>query len=99
MLPHTWESGEVIPDEWTVPIPEGTQTGHQFKLRGRGMPLLKSRGHHGDLFVEMRVETPVKLSKKQKELLRAFEAESPQGCNPDTESFFAKMKEFLAGGA
>ncbi|MEA2824784.1 MAG: molecular chaperone DnaJ [Alphaproteobacteria bacterium] len=83
----------------TVSIPEGTQTGHQFKLRGRGMPLLKARGHHGDLFVEVRVETPVKLSKKQKELLRAFEAESPQGCNPDTESFFAKMKEFLAGGA
>jgi molecular chaperone DnaJ len=80
-----------------VVIPEGTQTGHQFKLRGRGMPLLKSGGHHGDLFVEVRVETPVKLSKKQKELLRAFEAESPKGCNPDSESFFAKMKEFLGG--
>jgi molecular chaperone DnaJ len=86
-------------DRAKVSIPEGTQTGHQFKLRGRGMPLLKARGHHGDLFVEVRVETPVKLSKKQRELLRAFEAESPQGCNPDTESFFAKMKEFLAGGA
>jgi len=80
-----------------VPVPEGTQTGHQFKLRGRGMPLLKSGGHHGDLFVEVRVETPVKLSKKQKELLRAFEMESPKGCNPDSESFFAKMKEFLGG--
>jgi molecular chaperone DnaJ len=80
-----------------VTIPEGTQTGHQFKLRGRGMPLLKANGHHGDLFIEVRVETPVKLSKKQKELLRAFIAEGHEGCQPDTETFFAKMKEFLGG--
>jgi molecular chaperone DnaJ len=82
-----------------ITIPEGTQTGHQFKLRGRGMPLLKSNGHHGDLFVEVRVETPVKLSKKQKDLLRAFNEEAAQGCHPESESFFAKMKEFLAGNA
>jgi molecular chaperone DnaJ len=82
-----------------ITIPEGTQNGHQFKLRGRGMPLLKSGGHYGDLFIEVRVETPVKLTKKQKELLRAFETESPQGCNPDSESFFAKMKEFLSGAS
>ena len=78
-----------------VTIPEGVQSGHQLKLRGKGMPVLKSGGHHGDLFVEVRVETPVKLTKKQKELLRTFEAESPKGCNPDSETFFAKMKEFL----
>ncbi|HYM18592.1 MAG TPA: molecular chaperone DnaJ [Micropepsaceae bacterium] len=81
-----------------ITIPEGTQTGRQFKLRGCGMPLLKGHGHHGDLFVEVRVETPVKLSKKQKELLRAFETESA-GTQPETENFFAKMKEFLSGGA
>ena len=63
------------------------------------MPLLKSNGHHGDLFVEVRVETPVKLSKKQKDLLRAFNEEAAQGCHPESESFFAKMKEFLAGNA
>ena len=80
-----------------VAIPEGAQTGHQFKLRGKGMPVLKTAGHHGDLFVEVRVETPVKLTKKQKELLRSFETESPAGCNPDSESFFARMKEFLSG--
>jgi molecular chaperone DnaJ len=82
-----------------VAIPEGAQTGHQFKLRGKGMPVLKTAGHHGDLFVEVRVETPVKLTKKQKELLRSFETESPAGCNPDSESFFARMKEFLSGAA
>jgi molecular chaperone DnaJ len=82
-----------------IAIPDGTQTSHQFRLRGKGMPGLKSHGHYGDLFVEMRVETPVRLTKKQKELLRAFEAEAPAGSNPDSESFFAKMKEFLAGAA
>jgi molecular chaperone DnaJ len=80
-----------------VTVPDGTQTGHQFKLRGKGMPLLKSHGHVGDLFVEVRVETPVKLSKRQKELLRTFESESHQGSQPESESFFAKMKEFLGG--
>jgi molecular chaperone DnaJ len=80
-----------------INIPDGTQTGHQFKLRGRGMPLMRSGGQFGDLFVEVRVETPVKLTKKQKDLLRAFEDESAQGSQPDSESFFAKMKEFLGG--
>ena len=81
-----------------ISIPDGTQTGHQFKLRGKGMPLLKAHGHHGDLFIEVRVETPVKLSKKQKELLRAFEAEASSGSQPESENFFAKVKEFLGGG-
>jgi molecular chaperone DnaJ len=80
-----------------INVPEGTQTGHQFKLRGRGMPVLRSGGQYGDMFVEVRVETPVKLTKKQKELLRAFEAESTQGSLPESESFFARMKEFLGG--
>jgi molecular chaperone DnaJ len=81
-----------------ISIPEGTQTGHQFKLRAKGMPVLKGHGQHGDLFVEVRVETPVKLTRKQKELLRAFEAEASAGNQPQSESFFAKVKEFLGGG-
>jgi molecular chaperone DnaJ len=80
-----------------VAIPDGTQNGHQFKLRGKGMPLLKAHGHTGDLFIEVRVETPVKLTKKQKELLKSFEAEANQGSQPESESFFAKMKDFLGG--
>ena len=82
-----------------ITIPEVTQTGHQFRMRSKGMPVLRSHGQHGDLFVEVRVETPVKLTKKQKELLRAFEEESREGTNPDSETFFAKMKEFLGGPA
>ena len=82
-----------------ITIPDGTQAGHQFKLRGKGMPLLKAHGHVGDLFVEVRVETPVKLTKRQKELLKSFEAEAHQGNQPETESFFAKVKDFLGGKA
>lgn len=82
-----------------ITIPEGTQTGHQFKLRGKGMPVLKGHGHYGDLFVEVRVETPVRLTRRQKELLRAFKDESPKGSQPDSETFLAKVKEFLSGNA
>jgi molecular chaperone DnaJ len=79
-----------------ITIPEGTQTGHQFRLRGKGMPQLRGQGAPGDLYVEVRVETPTKLSKKQKEMLRAF-ADNSDGTQPETEGFFAKMKEFLGG--
>lgn len=79
----------------TVKIPEGTQSGRQFRLRGKGMPVLRGGGIGGDLFVEVAVETPVKLSKKQKELLRAFEKESEPGSQPESEGFFAKVKDFL----
>ena len=81
-----------------IPIPEATQTGHQFRLRGCGMPVLKSGGAIGDLYVEVKVETPSKLTRKQKELLRAF-AENAEGAQPESEGFFAKMKDFLAGGS
>ncbi len=78
-----------------IDVPEGTQTDHRVRVRGKGMPALRGGGH-GDLYVEVRVETPTKLSKKQKELLRSF-AENDKGAQPEAESFFAKMKDFLAG--
>ncbi len=81
-----------------INIPEGTQSGRQFRLRGKGMPVLRGGGMAGDLYVEVTVETPVKLTKKQKELLRTFEKESEAGCNPETEGFFAKVKEFWKSG-
>jgi molecular chaperone DnaJ len=82
-----------------VTIPEGAQSGRQFRLRGKGMPVLRGGGMHGDLHVEIAVETPVKLSKKQKELLREFDKVSEEGCHPDTESWLAKAKNFLNGDA
>jgi molecular chaperone DnaJ len=80
-----------------VNIPEGTQSGHQFRLRAKGMPVLRGGSMSGDLYVEVVVETPVKLSKKQKELLRAFEQEAAPGCQPQSEGFLAKLKEFWTG--
>jgi molecular chaperone DnaJ len=82
-----------------VNIPEGTQSGRQFRLRGKGMPVLRGGSMSGDLYVEVVVETPVKLSKKQKELLRAFECGCEPGCQPEAEGFLAKLKEFWTGAA
>lgn len=78
----------------TVKIPEGTQTGRQFRLRGKGMPVLRGGGMNGDLYVELSVETPVKLSKKQKEILREFEKTCEPGCQPESEGFLSKLKDF-----
>jgi len=81
-----------------VAIPEGTQPGRQFRLRAKGMPVLRS-SQKGDLYVEIAVETPVKLTKRQKELLREFEGESKAGCQPEAEGFMARLKEFWSGEA
>lgn len=79
----------------TLKIPEGTQTGHQFRIKGKGMPGL--RGHSfGDLLVEVVVETPVKLSSRQKELLQELESgEHSAENNPLRKGFLAKIKEFF----
>jgi molecular chaperone DnaJ len=79
-----------------VAIPEGTQPGRQFRLKGKGMPVLRS-AQKGDLYVELAVETPVKLTKRQKELLREFDAESQAGTHPEAEGFLARLKEFWSG--
>jgi molecular chaperone DnaJ len=81
-----------------ITIPEGTQSGRQFRLRGKGMPVLRGGGMAGDLYIEVAVETPVKLSKKQKELLKAFEKESEEGTHPECEGFVGRLKEFWNGG-
>jgi molecular chaperone DnaJ len=79
-----------------LPIPEGTQPGRQFRIRGKGMPVLRS-GQKGDLYIEVAVETPVKLTKRQKELLREFEGECKGGTHPESEGFLARLKEFWNG--
>jgi molecular chaperone DnaJ len=76
-----------------VTIPEGTQPGKQFRLRNKGMPVLRS-SQLGDLYVELAVETPVKLNKKQKELLREFEKLSDTGSQPESEGFMSRLTEF-----
>ena len=77
-----------------VTIPAGTQSGHQFRLRGKGMSVLRSAAR-GDMFVQVNVETPVHLTKRQQELLREFEKEGGERTSPESEGFFAKVKEFF----
>jgi molecular chaperone DnaJ len=79
-----------------VKIPEGTQSGRQLKLRAKGMPVLRSRDF-GDLYIQAVVETPQSLTKRQRELLLEFEAESSNKTHPESAGFFAKMKEFFEG--
>jgi molecular chaperone DnaJ len=83
--------------EAKVKIPEGTQSGKQFKLKNRGMPVLRSRDV-GDLYIQATVETPQNLTKRQRELLAEFEAESSQKTHPESHGFFAKMKDFFVSG-
>jgi molecular chaperone DnaJ len=82
-----------------VKIPAGTQTGDQFRLRGKGFSVLRSAAR-GDMFIQVAVETPQNLSPKQRELLEAFEAEATKGTkgSPDHEGFFAKVAAFFEGG-
>lgn len=77
-----------------VRVPEGIQSGHQFKVRGKGMPILKSRDV-GDLYIQAVVETPQSLTKRQRELLAEFDAESSSKTHPESAGFFAKMRDFF----
>src|SRR5205085_4868340 len=79
-----------------VKVPEGTQSGRCFRLHGKGMPVLRSRGT-GDMYVQVIVETPQKLTKRQKELLAEFEKQSSNETHPESAGFFARVKEFLDG--
>ena len=79
-----------------VKVPEGTQSGKRFRLGGKGMPVLRSKAV-GDLYVQVDVETPRALTKRQKELLAEFEKESSKDTQPETAGFFAKAKAFWDG--
>ena len=79
-----------------VTIPKGAQSGHQFRLRGKGMSVLRSQAR-GDMYIDVVVETPVNLSKRQEELLREFQGEKPakgeSTTSPESEGFFSRVKE------
>src|SRR5271154_5769508 len=79
-----------------VKVPEGMQTGQRFRLPGRGMPVLRSR-QSGDMYVQVVVETPQKLNKKQRELLAEFDRLSSSETHPESAGFFGKVKDFLDG--
>lgn len=73
-------------------IPAGTQSGRQFRLKGKGMPELNG-GYVGDMIIETQVETPVNLTKRQKELMQEFAEEGGNEVSPQSEGFFTKVKE------
>jgi molecular chaperone DnaJ len=77
-----------------VKVPEGTQSGRRFRLQGKGMPVLRSK-QSGDMYVQVVVETPQKLTKRQRELLGEFERLSSKDTHPESAGFFGKVKEFL----
>jgi len=81
-----------------VKVPEGTQSGRRFRLQAKGMPVLRSR-QIGDMYVQVVVETPQNLTRKQRELLSEFERLSSKDTHPESAGFFGKMREFLGGRA
>ena len=78
-----------------VKVPEGAQTGRTVRLKGRGMPSLRSR-ERGDLVVELFIETPAKLTARQKELLREFSDICGEQQHPKSANFVGKAKRFWA---
>ena len=79
----------------SVNVPEGTQSGQQFRLRGKGMSIIRTAAK-GDLYIHIEVETPRNLTRRQKELLREFEEESdPASAHPESHGFFSRVKEFF----
>ncbi len=78
-----------------VTLPPGTQTGRRLALRGKGLPHLSRPGVFGDLVVEVRVETPVNLNKRQRALLEELAASSDNDTQPESSSFLGKVKDFL----
>jgi molecular chaperone DnaJ len=81
-----------------VRVAEGTATGRQFRIRGKGMPVLRSHDM-GDLYIQVAVETPQSLSKRQRELLEEFERASSESNNPESTGFFSRVKEFFGSTA
>jgi molecular chaperone DnaJ len=80
--------------EHKLKVPEGTQSGTTFRVRGKGVPALPSSGK-GDMYVHLRIQTPAKLSKRQRELLAelggTFEIEN----KPEPRSLLEKMKDIF----
>lgn len=79
-----------------VRVPAGTQTAKQFRIKGKGMPVLRSRDV-GDLYIQVFVETPQNLSKRQRELLQEFDQSASDENHPESAGFFSKVKDFFDG--
>jgi len=76
-----------------VKIPAGTQNGRQFRLRGKGMPIIRNKDY-GDLYIRAVTEVPISLTKEQKNLLEQFKKLEDTKTNPGIKNFFEKAKRF-----
>lgn len=79
-----------------VKVPEGTESGKQFRLKGKGMPVLRTK-ITGDMYIQVEVETPKNLTRRQRELLEEFEKASHKETSPESAGFFSRVKEFFEG--
>jgi len=77
-----------------IKVPAGTQSSRRFRLAGKGMPVLRQK-QSGDMYVQVRVETPQNLTKRQRELLAEFEKLSSEETQPEAAGFFGKVKDFF----
>jgi molecular chaperone DnaJ len=75
-------------------VPEGTQTGKVLRLRGKGLPTIRT-ANRGDQLIHIFVETPTRLSKRQRELFKEFAAESGEEVSPVTRGFLEKLKDLF----
>lgn len=91
-----FEVGTVDGGKTRVKVPEGTQNGKQFRLRSKGMPVMRS-SQMGDMYIQVAIETPSNLSKRQRELLTEFEQLSSEENSPESTGFFSRMKGFFDG--
>jgi molecular chaperone DnaJ len=77
-------------------FPKARRAAKQFRLKGKGMPVLRSKVS-GDMYIQIEVETPKSLTKRQRELLEEFEKESHRETSPESAGFFARVKDFFEG--
>ena len=89
-----FEVGTVEGSKTRVKVPEGTQSGKQFRLRSKGMPVLRSN-QMGDMYIQVSIETPQNLTSRQREILREFEQVSSEDNSPESTGFFTRMKGFF----
>jgi molecular chaperone DnaJ len=83
-----------LESEHTLKVPEGTQSGSVLKIRGKGVPVLNGHGK-GDLFVEVRIQTPGKLTKRQRELLQELQTLTQVENKPERRSILGKVKDMF----
>jgi molecular chaperone DnaJ len=86
---------ETLDGKETIKVPEGVQSGKEFRLRGRGVPHLNERGK-GDLVVEVRVATPSRLTKQQRELMKQLSETMVVENEPQSRGLFDKMKDIFS---